>query len=235
VGEETVVARATSYCLSFIWRTGCLLYRFSYIAIYLYAVLSMNVLSFVVGLGLVVISLPLQCFIGFCVLTGSGWPIIFRQRRVGKDGRIFVMYKFRSMVVGAEREQSTLRTRNESDGPTFKIRDDPRYTRIGKMLAHTGLDELPQLYNVLRGEMALFGPRPLPVLEAKKLKAWQKKRHMIKPGILSPAILTGMYHQDFDAWMKSDVTYAKEKSFLYDMQLLVRAGEFFLQLLWNEL
>jgi lipopolysaccharide/colanic/teichoic acid biosynthesis glycosyltransferase len=191
----------------------------------------MRVFYFVGILLLIVMSLPLQICIGLCVLIGSGWPMVFRQRRVGRNGRVFIMYKFRSMRVGAEREQTALHARNESDGPTFKIHDDPRYTRIGRILAHTGLDELPQLYNVLRGEMALFGPRPLPVSEAKKLKAWQKKRHMIKPGILSPAILTGTYHQDFDAWMKSDIAYAKNKSFLNDIQLALRSIGFLFDLL----
>lgn len=191
----------------------------------------MRFFSFVFILLLLLISVPVQMIIAMSIALTSGTPILFRQRRVGRNGRTFVMYKFRSMVVGAEREQSALRTRNESDGPVFKMRDDPRYTRIGKMLAHTGLDELPQLYNVLRGEMALFGPRPLPVLEARMLKAWQKKRHKIKPGILSPAILTGTYHQDFDAWMRSDIAYAKQKSIGYDLRLARQSIRFLLHLL----
>lgn len=145
------------------------------------------------------------------------------------------MYKFRTMRLGAEDEQSSLYTHNESDGPVFKMRNDPRFTVLGKFLAHTGLDEIPQLYNVLRGEMALFGPRPLPVAEAAKLKPWQRKRHDIKPGILSPAILTGKYHEDFDAWMKSDIAYIKEKSFIYDMHLAKRAVKFLLKLLLGEM
>ena len=161
--------------------------------------------------------------------------IFFRQKRIGKNGKPFVMYKFRTMRLGAEKEQLSLRKYNESDGPVFKIHNDPRFTVLGKFLAHTGLDELPQLYNVVRGDMALFGPRPLPVSEAAKLTPWQKKRHAIKPGILSPAILTGKYHEEFDAWMKSDIAYAKEKSVRRDVSLALHSTAFLARLLVTEI
>lgn len=183
---------------------------------------------------LFIFSLPIQLVIGLLLVITDGFPILFHQKRIGKEGKPFVMYKFRSMRVGAEKEQKSLFSKNESDGPVFKIASDPRFTFLGKYLAHTGLDELPQLYNVLRGEMALFGPRPLPVAEAACLKPWQKKRHAIVPGILSPAILTGTYHEDFDAWMKSDIDYIEKKSFLYDVRLAIRATKFLISLLLHE-
>lgn len=184
---------------------------------------------------LILFSFPLVLFVGILIAATSGFPILFCQKRVGKNGKPFSMYKFRTMRVGAEREQKNLLSRNEAFGPVFKIRNDPRFTDIGTFLAHTGLDEIPQLYNVLRGDMALFGPRPLPVSEAAKLKPWQKKRHAIKPGIISPAILSGRYHEDFDAWMKNDVRYTEEKSIGHDLRLAGRTVKFLLRLLFREI
>ncbi len=184
---------------------------------------------------LIALSVPLQLVIMVFIMITSGWPVFFVQKRAGKNGKAFVMYKFRTMRVGADTEQQTLRTRNEAYGPVFKIHDDPRYTPIGKFLAHTGLDEIPQLYNVLRGDMTLFGPRPLPVAEAAKLKAWQKKRHAIPPGIISPWIFNGYHKQSFDAWMKSDIAYIKDKSFWYDLRLAGRTVKLLLSLLAREL
>lgn len=180
---------------------------------------------------LFLVTLPLQMIIALVVFVTSGWPVFFRQRRIGKDGKPFVLFKFRTMVVGAEAKRRKLVGQNESRGPTFKMRNDPRFTPFGKVLSHTGLDELPQLINVLRGDMALIGPRPLPLSEAKKLKPWMRERERITPGIISPAILTGIYHQDFDAWMKSDVAYVHNKSVWGDALLLLRFVPFVVKLL----
>lgn len=169
-----------------------------------------------------VFSLPMQIGIGMFVLLTSGFPVLFSQKRVGKDGKPFLLYKFRTMIPGAQRMQKKLQCLNEANGPVFKIHNDPRYTSIGKTLAHTGLDELPQLYNILLGDMALLGPRPLPRAEEQKLKPWQKAREQIKPGIFSPWILEGYHWTKFDAWMKSDIAYMKEKSFWYDLRLFFR-------------
>lgn len=182
-----------------------------------------------VGMLLMVIG-PLFLFVYLLVMVTSGFPILFRQKRTGKNGRPFVMYKFRTMRAGSEKLQRTLRAQNESDGPAFKIYDDPRFAGIGKFLSRTGLDELPQLWNVLRGEMALIGPRPLPVFEVKKLKPWMHERERILPGIISPAILTGSYHNDFAGWMKSDVAYAQNKSLRQDILLFLRFVPFVVRL-----
>ena len=187
------------------------------------------------GFFLIIATFPLGILIAVCLVLINGLPILFRQKRVGKDGKIFTMYKFRTMRLGAVREQKNLKEINESVGPTFKIRDDPRFTSIGKFLSHTGLDELPQLWNVLRGEMALIGPRPLPVAEEKKLKSWMKKRHSVLPGIISPAILTGSYHSNFDAWMKSDVSYALKKNIISDIKLFFQAVALLFRLFAREL
>ena len=161
--------------------------------------------------------------------------MFYSHLRIGKNGKPFRMYKFRTMVMNADTQKKGLRALNEADGPVFKIRNDPRYTRIGRFLAHTGLDELPQLYNILCGDMALFGPRPLPVEEAAKLKPWQQKRHAIKPGIMSPWILEGYHSMKFEDWMKSDIAYIKQKSFWYDCKLAVRASVFLLRLMAKEI
>ncbi len=173
---------------------------------------------------LVLLLLPLGAILALLIFLTSGPPVFYLQRRIGKNNKPLVLYKFRTMTVGAEKQQAKLERLNEANGPVFKIRDDPRFTRLGKFLSHTGLDELPQLVNILKGEMALVGPRPLPVAEAAKLKPWQKKRHAISPGLISPWILEGYHSKPFAAWMKSDILYIQQKSFWYDTSLIFRTG-----------
>ncbi len=185
-------------------------------------------------LALVIISLPMQIGIGLVIVLTSGFPVFFSQKRIGMNGKPFFLYKFRTMRRNAEQEQAALRKKNEAHGPVFKMLNDPRFTGVGKFLAHTGLDELPQLFNVLHGDMALFGPRPLPVSEAAKLTAWQRKRHTIRPGIISPWVVNGYHTQAFDAWMKSDIAYIKKKSWNYDMRLALRTIKFLCRLLLRE-
>ncbi len=195
-------------------------------------------MSFIYGvsiLALIILSLPLLILIVILGFIFNGKPILFKQLRVGKDGNIFTIYKFRTMVNDSEKQKMDLIRYNEADGPVFKIKNDPRYTQIGKFLAHTGLDELPQLWNVLKGDMALIGPRPLPVDEAKRLKPWQKKRLGIKPGIISPWILQGYHTMSFDAWMRSDIAYTSEKSFLYDVRLAISVIYLLLRLFIKEI
>lgn len=180
-------------------------------------------------------SLPIQAIIALVLAVTSGRPIIFTQERMGKNAKPFTLYKFRTMKRGAHREQTQLARQNEADGPVFKIHQDPRFTVVGRFLAHTGLDELPQLYNVLTGDMALFGPRPLPISEVAKLAPWQKKRHTIKPGIISPWILNGYHTQTFDAWMKSDISYIQKKNWVYDMRLALRTVKFLSRLFLREI
>jgi lipopolysaccharide/colanic/teichoic acid biosynthesis glycosyltransferase len=170
----------------------------------------------------IIILSPLFLCIGILIFLNCGGPVIFTQKRIGKNGKTFTLYKFRTMNKDAEAKQDHYKKLNEADGPVFKIHDDPRFTSIGRFLSHTGLDELPQLFNILKGDMALIGPRPLPVEETKKLKDWQKKRHTIKPGIISPWIVQGYHRQSFDAWMKSDIWYVSHKSMLYDSGLMAQ-------------
>lgn len=173
--------------------------------------------------------------IGTVIVLTSGFPVFFLQKRVGENGKEFTLFKFRTMIPNAQDLQSALKRQNEADGPVFKIADDPRFTTFGKLLNHTGFDELPQLFNVLFGTMALIGPRPLPVEEAMKLKAWQRQRESIRPGIISPWVLEGYHRTTFDTWMKSDILYTKEKSFNKDIAITTRFLLYWFSLIAREI
>ena len=185
-------------------------------------------------LALILVTLPFQGVVALLVILTSGFPVLFAQRRMGIHGRPFLMYKFRTMDTDAESWKRKYMHLNESKGPVFKIHNDPRFVGIGKFLSHTGIDELPQLWNVLHGDMALIGPRPLPMSEAKKLESWMLERHSVIPGIISPAILTGKYHKNFDAWMKSDIAYVRSKSAGTDIPLFFNFFRFLILLLLRE-
>ncbi len=175
----------------------------------------------VASVGLMFFS-PLLVLIGLLIRWESSGSAIFAQQRIGRGNRPFRMYKFRTMVADAEDLQKTLRVVNEQDGPAFKMENDPRVTRLGKWLRATSMDEVPQLWNVLRGEMSLVGPRPLPVAEGQQCKRWQRHRVSITPG------LTCLWQvQDrrnkilFDEWVRLDLRYIREISHLGDAKLLV--------------
>lgn len=184
---------------------------------------------------LLVLSIPIVVLVAVCIVIVSGWPILFRQKRVGKNGKTFTLYKFRTMMLGAEKVQQRYGKQNEANGPVFKIHNDPRFTPIGRFLSHTGLDEIPQLWNVAKGDMALIGPRPLPVEEADKLLPWMKKRDVLRPGIISPWIFEGYHNRTFTEWMKSDLAYTQQKSFWHDLALTERAVVLVVQLIGREL
>lgn len=179
--------------------------------------------------------LPVMGVVGVLIALVDGLPVFYRQKRTGINGKSFIMYKFRTMRPGAEALKRYYIRRNQARGPVFKMYDDPRFTRAGRFLSHTGLDELPQLLNVLHGEMALFGPRPLPISEAKQLKPWMRERHAIRPGIISPWIFEGYHARPFDEWMKSDIAYSRQKSVVYDLGLLGKAVVFVGRLMMREL
>jgi lipopolysaccharide/colanic/teichoic acid biosynthesis glycosyltransferase len=195
----------------------------------------MNIIYTLFILVLIIISLPAQILIALVILAASGFPIIFQQKRIGLNGQVFVMFKFRTMIQNSEKLKSKYYKQNEVDGPVFKIRNDPRFTPIGKWLSHTGLDELPQLINVIKGEMALFGPRPLPIEEASKLTTRQKKREQVKPGIISPWVFNGYHNRSFSEWMDSDINYTKRKSLKLDLILFWKAIIMVCKLFINEI
>lgn len=161
--------------------------------------------------------LPLLLVLMLVLVMLQSTPVFFTQLRAGKNRKPFRIFKFRTMYHGAENDQKIFRKQNEADGPVFKIYSDPRLTKTGKFLAHTGLDELPQLINIIKGEMAFVGPRPLPVEEANKVPNKYKERFSVLPGITSPWVVDGSHNMSFKRWMESDVQYAKKRSLLGDL------------------
>jgi len=165
---------------------------------------------------------PLLGLIALAIMLDSPGPVLFRQTRVGKDGKTFTLHKFRSMRVGAEQEQDKLAERNEATGPLFKMRDDPRLTRVGKILRRFSLDELPQLLNVLRGEMSLVGPRPPLPKEVDEYQEWHKKRLAIAPGLTGLWQVSGRSDLTFDEMVLLDIYYIENWSPALDTIITLR-------------
>lgn len=139
------------------------------------------------------------------------------------------------MINGAEDQKGSYQELNEVDGPVFKINNDPRFTKIGGFLCHSGLDELLQLFNVVKGEMSLVGPRPFPVSEESKIEKKYKVREMVKPGIVSPWVLNGYHKMGFSKWMESDVEYVNNKSLKGDLVILIRGIVMLMRLAGKEI
>ncbi len=173
------------------------------------------------AVGLLVL-LPLMGLIALAIKIDSPGPILFRQMRVGKNGRQFILHKFRSMHVGAEQEQEQLARLNEATGPLFKIKADPRQTRVGGILRRSSLDELPQLYNVLRGEMSLVGPRPPIPKEVEQYQEWHKKRLEIAPGLTGLWQVSGRSELTFDEMVLLDIYYIENWSPVLDTIISLR-------------
>ena len=168
-----------------------------------------------------ILLLPVLLMIALLVKLSSDGPIFFAQERIGLRGRKFNLYKFRTMVSNAEELLEKLREHNEMDGPTFKLREDPRVTPIGKILRKTGLDELPQLYNVVLGEMSLIGPRPPLESEVKQYERWQLRRLSVKPGITCTwQIMPHRNDIKFEKWMRMDLNYIDNWSLTKDIKLI---------------
>lgn len=171
---------------------------------------------------LCIIFFPFLFLIALLVKITSKGPVLFQQKRVGKNRKVFTIYKFRTMVNNAEQLKTKYLYLNNANGPVFKIYNDPRFTQFGKLLSRTGLDELPQLINIIKGEMSFVGPRPLPVLESKKIPEKYNSRFSVFPGITSPWVISGSHNLTFDQWMRSDSLYVKEKSFSKDIRVFVK-------------
>lgn len=167
--------------------------------------------------------LPLMLTVAVAIRLSSPGPVFFLQERIGLNKRRFKIYKFRTMVPNAESLMHQLEDQNEVSGPVFKIRKDPRITRIGGLLRRTSIDELPQLINVLRGEMSLVGPRPLPVRDYEGFSEdWQRRRFSVKPGITCLWQVSGRSGISFDQWMRLDLQYLDEWSVWLDLRILAR-------------
>lgn len=177
----------------------------------------------VVGAALILLlGAPLLGLIALAIRLNSPGPVVFRQTRVGAGGKLFEIFKFRSMREGAEEELEQLSDLNEADGPLFKIRDDPRLTRVGRFLRRTSLDELPQLWNVLRGEMSLVGPRPPIPAEVSQYKRWHKRRLDGRPGMTGLWQVSGRSMLSFDETVLLDIYYIENWSLWLDFKILLR-------------
>ena len=174
------------------------------------------------ALGLVLLS-PLFLILAILIkLDDPAGPVFFSQFRIGKDGQRFRMYKFRSMCVGAESKLAKLAEQNEIAGAMFKMKDDPRITRIGRFIRKTSLDELPQLYNVLRGDMSLVGPRPCLPREYATYTAYDKQRLLVTPGCTGLWQVSGRNGLSFDQMVVLDLEYISHRSILNDIIILFK-------------
>jgi exopolysaccharide biosynthesis polyprenyl glycosylphosphotransferase len=171
---------------------------------------------------LVLVMSPFLALIALSIKVSSRGPVLFRSTRPGIGGRPFECLKFRTMVEGAEQQQDKLEMRNELEGTLFKIREDPRVTRVGRFLRRWSIDELPQLLNVLRGEMSLVGPRPLPQRDYDKLEDWHRKRYLVLPGMTGLWQVSGRSELDFDELVRLDFLYLERWSVFLDLTIMLK-------------
>jgi exopolysaccharide biosynthesis polyprenyl glycosylphosphotransferase len=166
---------------------------------------------------------PLFVGVALLIKLDSSGPVFFVQERVGLNGRRFKLFKFRTMVVGADQQQQALERLNEAAGPVFKIKSDPRITRVGRFLRRYSIDELPQLFNVLKGEMSLVGPRPLPVRDVERIDARGHKRRLsVKPGVTCLWQVNGRSNVSFNEWVRMDLEYIDKWSLGLDLKILLK-------------
>jgi exopolysaccharide biosynthesis polyprenyl glycosylphosphotransferase len=168
------------------------------------------------------LGLPLWIVMAVAIKLTSRGPVFYRDRRVGVGEREFAMLKFRTMYVDAHERQAELEGRNEADGPLFKIRDDPRITSVGRLLRRLSLDEVPQLLNVLRGEMSIVGPRPLPLRDYVQLEEWHRKRYLVLPGITGLWQVSGRIALPFDDLVRLDFYYLENWSIWLDISIIAK-------------
>ena len=165
---------------------------------------------------------PIMLIAAICIKLESHGPVLYKSKRVGRGGKPFTFFKLRSMVNDAHRHRHHLSHLNETDGPVFKIARDPRVTRIGRLLRTTSIDELPQLFNVLRGDMSLVGPRPPIAEEVAQYEPWQFRRLEVRPGLTCLWQISGRSRIGFQEWMRLDLEYIRKQSFGLDLRILIR-------------
>lgn len=186
-------------------------------------VLGKHVVDFFLSLILLLLLSPLMAITAILIKATSPGPVFFIQERMGLNRRRFRLYKFRTMILGAEQMLSKLERLNEVSGPVFKIKDDPRLTRIGRLLRRTSIDELPQLFNVLKGEMSLVGPRPLPTRDYEGFEQdWHRRRLCVSPGMTCLWQANGRNLIPFDKWMELDLQYIDQWSLRLDFEILLK-------------
>jgi exopolysaccharide biosynthesis polyprenyl glycosylphosphotransferase len=169
-----------------------------------------------------VLTAPIMVVAAIAIVIESRGPVLYRSTRIGRDRKPFVFLKLRSMVNGADRHRHRLDHLNEADGPVFKMTRDPRVTRVGRFMRVTSIDEIPQFWNVLRGEMSLVGPRPPIPEEVGQYEPWQLHRLDVRPGITCLWQISGRSRIGFDEWMRLDLEYIKHQSLALDLKILLR-------------
>jgi exopolysaccharide biosynthesis polyprenyl glycosylphosphotransferase len=184
--------------------------------------LAKRVADIALAVFLLVLLAPFLALIALMVRLTSAGPVLYRQTRCGLGGRRFTLLKFRSMVENAHKMRAEVEHLNEADGPVFKIADDPRVTPIGRWLRRTSLDELPQLWNILRGDMSFVGPRPPIPEEVEKYESWQRRRLRMRPGLTCLWALEGRSRLNFDRWMQLDLSYIDRWSLWLDAQIFLK-------------
>jgi len=187
-----------------------------------FALRAKSVFDVLMSLVILLLASPMLITVAILVKTTSKGPILFHQTRVGLHGRLFKAYKFRTMIVGADDMKNELKHLNESDGPVFKMKNDPRITKIGAFLRKYSIDEFPQFFNVLKGEMSIVGPRPPVPSEVEKYERWQLRRLSMKPGITCIWQVSGRNKIGFRQWMNLDLQYIDNWSFKLDLILFLR-------------
>jgi exopolysaccharide biosynthesis polyprenyl glycosylphosphotransferase len=179
----------------------------------------LDILGGIVGLAL---AGPVMAVTALAIKLDSKGPVLFKQIRAGRNGRKFTMYKFRSMVVDAEAKKAALMHLNEMGGPVFKIKRDPRITAVGRFIRKTSIDELPQFFNIIMGDMSMVGPRPPLPSEVDDYEAWQRRRLSVKPGLTGLWQVSGRNQVDFDEWMQLDLNYIDNWSIWLDIKILLK-------------
>lgn len=174
------------------------------------------------SLFLIIVLSWLLLILAVLVKCTSKGPILYVSKRVGKDGKLFNFYKFRSMRVGADKELDSLLAQNETGGITFKMKDDPRVTKFGKFIRKTSLDELPQLFNILNGSMSFVGPRPALPREVEQYNDYQKQRLLVKQGLTCIWQCSGRSNTTFDEQIEMDLEYIQKRGFFFDIWILIK-------------
>jgi exopolysaccharide biosynthesis polyprenyl glycosylphosphotransferase len=185
---------------------------------YLFAKRALDIVG---SLAAILLASPFMLAAAIAIKLDSPGPVLFWQYRLGKDGRPFRFYKFRSMTARAPDIRDTLLEANEATGPVFKIRRDPRITRVGRVIRRYSIDELPQLFHVLTGAMSLVGPRPPIPAEVEQYEPWQTERLAVKPGLTCIWQVSGRSDIGFDDWVRLDIQYVRSRSLWLDLKLLL--------------
>lgn len=185
-------------------------------------IITKRILDITISLIAIFLTLPIMLIVSIAIkIEDPKSPVIFSQERSGCYNTIFKMYKFRSMYIDAEERLKELQHLNEQSGPVFKIKNDPRVTKVGKIIRKTSLDELPQFFNVLKGDMSIVGPRPALPREVVQYNEYQMQRLLVKPGITCIWQVSGRNHIDFEQWIEMDIEYIRTRNIWLDLKLIL--------------